>query len=246
MDFDHPRTTLTKHSLGSLRKAKKTKDRSPDLTGQLTLQRDDFERIAQEFVATNGQEISCDLPPCPRLAAVTSQFLAKECARPVLWRKRRKRPDSRGNPAMRSLAAVIVIWIVALGDWRSFEFSSIGLFGRHIDSAKTYDLRSEKTEVIGEFYKAIDPQASRPSINVVDLSPMEGWRYRSIGKVTSILRWDHATGSVFSCRVIGPVWQPRSTGDSNSCLAEKCLRPPVIDETYLNRNWFVRDERHGV
>jgi hypothetical protein len=61
MDFESPRPTPRKHSLGSLRKANKTKDKSPDLTGQLILQRDDFERIAQEFAATNGQEISCDL-----------------------------------------------------------------------------------------------------------------------------------------------------------------------------------------
>ncbi len=59
--MDFRQTTPTKHSLGSLRKANKTKDKSPDLTGQLILQRDDFERIAQEFAATNRQEISCDL-----------------------------------------------------------------------------------------------------------------------------------------------------------------------------------------
>jgi hypothetical protein len=61
MDFESPRPTPRKHSLGSLRKTKKTTEKSPNLTGRLILQRHDFERFAQEFSATNGDEITCDL-----------------------------------------------------------------------------------------------------------------------------------------------------------------------------------------
>lgn len=48
-----------KHSLGSLRKATKTKERSPDFTGTLKLQRHTLETIAKQFQETDADEIDC-------------------------------------------------------------------------------------------------------------------------------------------------------------------------------------------
>ncbi len=51
----------TKHSLGNLRKKKKTKPKSPDLTGELHLQRHTFEAIAKKFQATGQDEVVCGI-----------------------------------------------------------------------------------------------------------------------------------------------------------------------------------------
>ena len=59
MTFDEP--TPAKRSLGSLRKATKTKDRSPDFTGTLKLQRHTLETIAKQFKETDADEIECCL-----------------------------------------------------------------------------------------------------------------------------------------------------------------------------------------
>jgi hypothetical protein len=48
-----------KRSLGALRKAPKTKDRSPDVTGTLKLQRHTMEAIAKQFKDTDADEIDC-------------------------------------------------------------------------------------------------------------------------------------------------------------------------------------------
>lgn len=50
-----------KRSLGALRKADKTKPKSPGLTGQLRLQRHTAEWIAQEFNQENADEVVCNL-----------------------------------------------------------------------------------------------------------------------------------------------------------------------------------------
>ena len=52
-------TVPAKHSLGSLRKATKTKDRSPDFTGTLKLQRHTFEAVAKQFQETGADETEC-------------------------------------------------------------------------------------------------------------------------------------------------------------------------------------------
>jgi hypothetical protein len=57
MDFEE--TVTKKRSLGALRKATKTKDRSPDSTGTLKLQRDTFETIAKQFRETDADSIDC-------------------------------------------------------------------------------------------------------------------------------------------------------------------------------------------
>ena len=48
-----------KRSLGTLRKATKTKDRSPDFTGTLKLQRHTFETVAKQFQETVADETEC-------------------------------------------------------------------------------------------------------------------------------------------------------------------------------------------
>lgn len=59
MTFDEP--SPAKRSLGSLRKSTKTKDRSPDFTGTLKLQRHTLETIAKQFKETDADEIDCCL-----------------------------------------------------------------------------------------------------------------------------------------------------------------------------------------
>ena len=59
MEFEKPNTK--KRSLGSLRRNTKTKPRSPDLAGQLRLQRHTMEAIAKQFEETGSDEIVCCL-----------------------------------------------------------------------------------------------------------------------------------------------------------------------------------------
>ena len=57
-----PRSNKTKHSLGTLRKAKKkTKPKSPDVIGELRLQRHTFEAIAKKFQASRQDDIVCGI-----------------------------------------------------------------------------------------------------------------------------------------------------------------------------------------
>jgi hypothetical protein len=50
-----------KRSLGALRRATKTKPRSPDLTGQLKLQRHTAEAIVEQFSHDQAQEVVCNI-----------------------------------------------------------------------------------------------------------------------------------------------------------------------------------------
>jgi hypothetical protein len=59
MVFDQPNPA--RRSLGSLRKAEKTKDRSPDFTGTMKMQRNTFERVATQFKETDADEKDCCL-----------------------------------------------------------------------------------------------------------------------------------------------------------------------------------------
>jgi hypothetical protein len=59
MDFEE--TVTKKKSLGVLRKATKTKDRSPDSTGILKLERHTFDAIAKQFQETDADSIDCCL-----------------------------------------------------------------------------------------------------------------------------------------------------------------------------------------
>ena len=58
MDFEEP--IVKKRSLGALKKAEKTKPRSPDLVGQLRLQRHTMATIAKQFKETeDAEEVTC-------------------------------------------------------------------------------------------------------------------------------------------------------------------------------------------
>jgi len=57
MAFDEP--AQKKRSLGALRKNEKTKDRSPDLTGVLTLQRHTIEVFVKQFKESDAAEVAC-------------------------------------------------------------------------------------------------------------------------------------------------------------------------------------------
>jgi len=69
MEFDDLEATekpaelkiTNKRSLGSLRKAAKTKSRSPDLIGEMKLQRHTFDALARQFERTDESEIACNL-----------------------------------------------------------------------------------------------------------------------------------------------------------------------------------------
>ena len=53
--------TRPKKSLGALRKATKTKERSPDLQGQLHLQRHTLMEIARQAKESDDDEVMCNL-----------------------------------------------------------------------------------------------------------------------------------------------------------------------------------------
>lgn len=50
-----------KRSLGELRRANKTKPRSPDLTGKLRLQRHTLQAIIRDFKKADGEEVVCNI-----------------------------------------------------------------------------------------------------------------------------------------------------------------------------------------
>lgn len=51
----------SKRSIGALRKANKTKPRSPDLTGQLRLQRHTASAIVKQFGDEHVEEVVCNI-----------------------------------------------------------------------------------------------------------------------------------------------------------------------------------------
>jgi hypothetical protein len=57
---DHGQSHQRK-SLGALWKAKKTKPRSPDVTGKLSLQRHTLAAIVQEIAKTGSEEVICNI-----------------------------------------------------------------------------------------------------------------------------------------------------------------------------------------
>ena len=59
MHFDE--TIKPKRSLGALRKANKTKPKSPDLTGQMRLQRHTAEALVKQFREDGGAEVVCNI-----------------------------------------------------------------------------------------------------------------------------------------------------------------------------------------
>ena len=59
MHFDE--TIKPKRSLGALRKESKTKPKSPDLTGQMRLQRHTAEALVKQFREDGGAEVVCNI-----------------------------------------------------------------------------------------------------------------------------------------------------------------------------------------
>jgi hypothetical protein len=50
-----------KRSLGKLHRARKTKEKSPDLVGQLRLQRHTFDELTDQFADQEGSELACNI-----------------------------------------------------------------------------------------------------------------------------------------------------------------------------------------
>jgi hypothetical protein len=59
MTFDE--TKSKKQSIGMLKKHQKTKEKSPDLTGQITIQRHTLEVLASQLMATAANEVTCNI-----------------------------------------------------------------------------------------------------------------------------------------------------------------------------------------
>ena len=55
------KTIKQKRSLGALRKANKTKPKSPDLTGQMNLQRHTAAAIVEQFSHNGIEEVVCNI-----------------------------------------------------------------------------------------------------------------------------------------------------------------------------------------
>ncbi len=76
MDFDE--TVTKKRSLGTLRKATKTKDRSPESTGTLKLQRHTFETIARQFQEAASDEVECCIAAWRNIDAKGESYVTVE------------------------------------------------------------------------------------------------------------------------------------------------------------------------
>jgi len=77
-----------KHSLGTLRQAVRTKDKSPNLIGQIALQRSDFIDIHRHFQETGSEEVICNLAGWfysdPKGKCITVQLSPPYGKRPVV------------------------------------------------------------------------------------------------------------------------------------------------------------------
>jgi hypothetical protein len=54
-------TKSEKQSVGVLKKHQKTKEKSPDLTGQINIQRHTLEVLASQLMATTADEVTCNI-----------------------------------------------------------------------------------------------------------------------------------------------------------------------------------------
>jgi hypothetical protein len=92
MDFEEHNTK--KRSLGALRKAPKTKPRSPDLVGTLALQRHTMKEIGKQFEETGSDEIACCLAGWINQDS-SGQYLTVELS--PRYVRREHRPTQRSN-----------------------------------------------------------------------------------------------------------------------------------------------------
>jgi hypothetical protein len=74
MAFDE--TKSKKQSIGVLKKHQKTKSKSPDLTGQISIQRHTFEVLARQLAATGTDEIACNIAAWRNLGYEGETFLS--------------------------------------------------------------------------------------------------------------------------------------------------------------------------
>ena len=86
MTFDEP--IPAKRSLGSLRKATKTKDRSPDFTGTLKMQRYTMDTIAKQFKDTDAEETNCCIAGWRNTDANGHAYLSFEISPKYVARRR--------------------------------------------------------------------------------------------------------------------------------------------------------------
>jgi hypothetical protein len=86
LQMDNDDSITRKRSIGALRKATKTKPRSPDLTGPIKLQRHTFEAFAKQFENTEDDEIVANIAGWPNqdhlgkylTVELSPKFVAKE------------------------------------------------------------------------------------------------------------------------------------------------------------------------
>jgi hypothetical protein len=67
-----------KKSIGALFLHKKTQERSPDMTGQINLQRDMVEQIARGLIDPSRDEITCNIAAWSNVDRTGRQYLTVE------------------------------------------------------------------------------------------------------------------------------------------------------------------------
>lgn len=83
-------TNKKTESLGTLKLAKKTKPRSPDMTGHANLQRHTLEEILRQLKHGGGEEVPCNLAAWRYSDEDGGKYLSVEispCFKPKEWRR---------------------------------------------------------------------------------------------------------------------------------------------------------------
>jgi hypothetical protein len=86
------REVKPKKSLRRLYRSNETNERSPELIGNLTIQRDTFEAIAEEFNRCDGDQVACNIAACFNRDTDRESYLTVELS-PPFSRKRRPKRD---------------------------------------------------------------------------------------------------------------------------------------------------------
>jgi hypothetical protein len=92
MVFNDP--TPAKRSLGFLRPAAKTKDRSPDYVGTLKLQRHTMEAFAQQFKESGASELECCVASWRNIDAHGQAYASVELSPKYVARRRQRATDT--------------------------------------------------------------------------------------------------------------------------------------------------------
>ena len=98
-----------KRSLGALRKANKTKPKSPDLTGQMKLQRHTAAAIVDQFSHADIEEVVCNIAGWKNLVLlrVSDAGSWRRCG---LHRGRRPKAFNERNRDGRRLVVRLALW----------------------------------------------------------------------------------------------------------------------------------------